>query len=99
MKTYTEIIITPQELKVNYLVCKTIIIPKTHQILIMGKVVYKDETPASDTSVIISKVDSNYNPPITTKIGFLITDIDGKFITYLEKIDKIDYLLEFYPPI
>jgi len=49
MKAYTEIIITPQELKENYLVCKTIIIPKTHQVLIMGKVVYKDETPASDT--------------------------------------------------
>mgnify|MGYP006371986103 CR=1 FL=1 len=99
MKAYTEIIITPQELKENYLVCKTIIIPKTHQVLIMGKVVYKDETPASDTSVIISKIDSNYIPSIITKIGFLITDIEGKFITYLEKIDKVDYLLEFYPPI
>jgi len=99
MKTYTEVIITPQELKENYLVCKTITIPKTNQVLTIGKVVYKDKSPAIDTSIIISKIDSNYTPPITTEIGFVVTDIEGKFVICLEKIDKVDYLLEFYPPI
>lgn len=98
MKTYTEIIITPEELKEKYLICKSIVIPKNHEVLVMGIVVYEDHAPASGVTVIISKIDSNQTPIITTKIGFVITDAEGKFITYLEKIDKVDYLLEFYPP-
>lgn len=98
MKTYTEIIITPEELKEKYLICKSIVVPQNHEVLVMGIVVYEDHTPAGGTSVIISKIDSNQTPITTTKIGFVITDAEGKFITYLEKTDKVDYLLEFYPP-
>jgi hypothetical protein len=98
MKAYTEIIITPEELKKSYLVCKNIVIPKQHEVLIVGIVLYEDENPASNTTVMISKIDSNFTSPVITKIGFVITDEHGKFITYLEKIDKVDYLLEFYPP-
>ncbi|UZQ50095.1 hypothetical protein [Clostridium kluyveri] len=99
MKSYAEIIITPQELRLYEILNKRIVIGKSEDILIEGKVLDSNYNPVEGAVIGIKSINYNYRPPKETEIGYAITNISGAYAINIEKIHNVNYELYIYEPI
>lgn len=99
MKSYAEIIITPQELKSRRILYKKIIINKIENVLIEGKLLDSMLKPVEGAVIVIKSIDFNYNPPKTSEFGYVITNKNGSYVINLLKIHNVSYELYIHEPI
>lgn len=99
LKSYAEIIITPQELRLYEILNKRIVIGKSEDILIEGKVLDSNYNPVEGAVIGIKSINYNYRPPKETEIGYAITNNSGAYAINIEKIHNVNYELYIYEPI
>ncbi len=99
MGWYKEILISPKELKNCSVLKKRIIIKKTTEVLITGKIVDQCNNSIAKAIISIKQVDNNYCPPKIREFGYLTTNICGEYAALLPCSCKLDYILDVYEPI
>ncbi|MFL0197710.1 hypothetical protein ACJDU8_19375 [Clostridium sp. WILCCON 0269] len=99
MKSYAEIIITPQELRLYKILNKRIVIEKSENILIEGKVLDSKCNPVEGAVIGIKSINYKYRPPKTVEIGYATTNDYGEYAINIEKIHDVNYELCIYEPI
>ena len=99
MKSYAEIIITPQELRLCNLLYKKIVIEKEKYILIKGRVLDSKHRPVQGAVIVVKSIYYNYIPPKINEVGYVITNIYGEYAINLKKIYNVNYKLDMYEPL
>ncbi|AOR23413.1 hypothetical protein BGI42_06535 [Clostridium taeniosporum] len=99
MSWHKEILISPKELKGCCVLNKKIIIKKTMEVLITGKIVNQYGDPLSKAVVYITQVDNSYYSPGIKEYGYLITNEQGEYAMVVPCNSNLDYVLEVYEPI
>ncbi|MBW6409477.1 hypothetical protein [Clostridium weizhouense] len=98
MSSYKEILISPSELKRCNIINKKIIMNKSTDILLIGKVVDQFKKPIINAVIVIREINNNDYPPLIKEFGYLITNIYGEYSVLLPLNPKIDYILDVYQP-
>lgn len=98
MKSYAEIIITPQELRLYKILYKRIVVEKEKSIVIQGKVLDSKHNPVQRAVIVVKRIYFNYVPPKIDEVGYVITNINGEYAIHLEKIHNVNYKLDIYEP-
>ncbi len=99
LKSYAEIIITPQELGLYRVLDKRIVLESSQDILIEGKVLNSEYNPVEGAVIGIKSINYNYRPPKETDIGYAITNNSGSYAINVNKINNVSYELYVYEPI
>lgn len=99
MKSYAEIIITPQELQSYEILNKKIVMKKRENILIEGKVLDSKCNPVKEAVIVIKSIDCNCKPPKISKCGYVVTNFYGAYAINIKKIHNVKYKLYIYIPI
>lgn len=99
MKSYAEIIITPQELRLFEILHKKIVIGKEKCILIKGRVLDSKHRPVQGAVIVVRSIYCSYIPPKINEVGYAITNIHGAYAINLKKIYNVNYKLDIYEPL
>lgn len=96
LKSYSEIIITPQELQSCNVLNKKIIMSRNNNILIEGKVLDQKLKPVKGAIIVVKSIDCNYHPPKVSQFGCSISNINGSYAMNLKKIKNVKYKIYIY---
>lgn len=98
MDGYTEILISPMELKRCSTLEKKIVIQKQTDILLTGKVVDTFNNPIANAIISVKQIDNSWCSPLSENYGYLITNANGDYAVLLPCSCEIDYMLDVYQP-
>lgn len=98
MDGYKEILISPLELKSCSTLEKKIVIQKTTDILLTGKIVDTFNHPIAKAIISIKQINNCWYPPLIKDYGYLITNANGEYAVLLPCSCEIDYMLDVYQP-
>ncbi|WP_252231018.1 hypothetical protein [Clostridium sp. ZBS15] len=99
MGWHKEILISPKELNRCSILKKKIIIKKSIDVLITGKILDKDNNPIPKAIIYIKQVNNSYYSPGIKEYGYLTTNEQGEYAVLLPCSCKLDYVLDVYEPI
>lgn len=94
-----EILISPKELNRCSVLKKKIIIKKSTEVLITGKIVDKNNNPISKAIVSIKQINNSYYSSGIKEYGYLTTNEEGEYAVLLPCSCNFDYVLDVYEPI
>lgn len=66
---------------------------------LIGKVVDLNGNVIGGAVIEVNKLDYNYTPYRTTRLGYTISKEDGTYCICLKKQYRVDYKLCIYPPL
>lgn len=96
---YSEIFISPRELKRTCILNKKIIVSKKSNVLLTGKIVDEYNNPIIDAVIVIEKINSIDYEQCMDEICYSKTNDNGEYAIVLECSPSINYKLQVYRPI
>lgn len=99
LKSYAEIIITPQELQFHKVLNRRILIQRNDKILIEGKILDHQLKPVEGAIIVVKSIDCNYHPPKIIDYGYIISNDNGSYAINLKEIKNVKYKLYIYEPL
>lgn len=98
MATFKEILISPMDLKRSSQIDEKIIMKKSREVLLVGKLVDDCNSPVVKAIISIKQIDNSCYPPQIRNYGYLITNQNGEYAVMLPCSREIDYMLDAYQP-
>ncbi|NFL85690.1 hypothetical protein [Clostridium botulinum] len=99
MGWHKEILISPEELNRCSVLRKEIIVKKSTDVLITGKIVDKNNNPIAKAIVSIKQINNTYYSSGVKEYGYLTTNEEGEYAVLLPCSYNFDYVLDVYEPI
>ncbi|WP_242863298.1 hypothetical protein [Clostridium botulinum] len=96
---HKEILISPKDLRKCSILEKKIIIKKTTDVLVVGKIIDQYNNPIAKAIISVKQIDNSYSPPKIQEFGYLTTNKEGEYATLLPCSYSVDYILDVYEPI
>jgi hypothetical protein len=96
LKLYAETIITPQELTGYTILNKKIVMKKSNNILIKGKVLDLKNNAVQGAVIFVKSINHNFKPPKIKDEAYAITNLHGVYAISVEKIHNVIYKLDIY---